>query len=152
MLGRDSAEINIRIDRDVRDQMIIALLLEHKMHMARSIRMPPQQLQQRAHRPIMRDRIRHWNNGLEPEVPVLITTHDRSTVRPVSIRVLHVVEALRVRLPDVDRGVGDRAAGRVFDGAEDEAGFAFRVVRDGAAVRGRLSFVRVEGAEDGAFG
>jgi hypothetical protein len=66
--------------------------------------------------------------------------------------VLDVVEAFRIRFPDVDACVGDRVPFSIFECAEDQQGLAVCVLRDQAAVRGVLRFVRVEGSEDGAFG
>lgn len=132
--------------------MIISRLLEHEVHMARSIRMSTQPFEQRANRPIMRNGIRHGNDSLEPEDAFPVTVHDRASVRAVSVGILYVVEAPRVGLPYVDRGARYRLAGGVVDGAEDQAGFAVGVVRDGAAVGCGFGFVGVEGAEHGAFG
>jgi hypothetical protein len=66
--------------------------------------------------------------------------------------VLDVVEAFRIRFPDVDACVGDRVPFSIFERAEDQQGLAVCVLRDQAAVRGVLRFVRVEGSEDSAFG
>jgi hypothetical protein len=59
--------------------------------------------------------------------------------------VLDVVEAFRIRFPDVDACVGDRVPFSIFERAEDQQGLAVCVLRDQAAVRGVLRFVRVEG-------
>lgn len=126
--------------------MVIARLLEHKMHMARPIRVAPQLLKQLSDRPIMRNRIRHGHDRLEPKHALAITAQDRAAVGPLAVRMLHVVEALAVSLPDVDFHALHGFPVRVFYAADDEAGLPLAVVRDGAAVRlvGRL--VRVERA------
>lgn len=111
-----------------------------------------QLLQQLAHRPVVRDRIRHGCDCVEPEDPVLATAHDASPVRLVAAGVLHVVVACGVCFPDVDFDVGDRAAGCVFECADDEEGFTLGVVRHGVTGGDFFGVVCVEGAQDGAFG
>lgn len=113
--------------------------------------MPLQQLQQLAHGPIMRDRIRHRHYCLEPKQPLLITLHDSPLIWPFSSGVLHIVEAFAVRLPDVDLDALDWLAVCVFDGTEDEAGLAVGIVGDCGAVGLGEGFMGVEGAENGAF-
>lgn len=78
--------------------------------------------------------------------------HHSPLIWTFSSRVLHIVETLAVRLPDVDLDAFDGLAGGVFDVAENEAGFAVRVVGDLGAVGCGLRFVRVERAQDGALG
>lgn len=120
--------------------------------MTRAVGVSLQQLQQLPDRPIVRNRIRDRHNRLEPERALDIALHDRAAVRPGPLRILHVVEALAVRLPDVDLDALDRLARGVLDGAEDQAGLAGGVVADGSAVALVLGFVCVEGAEYRAFG
>jgi hypothetical protein len=114
--------------------------------------MPLQHDQQLPHGPIMRNRIRHRHNGLEPKYPLLITRHHRPLIRSYSTRVLHIIESFTIRLPDIDLYALDRTALRVLDSAEDKAGFAVGVMGNDGAVGGCFGFVRVEGSEDGAFG
>ena len=143
---------NSRVPRFcLRDQMVIPLLLEHKMHMRRPPRMSLQLQQQLAHWSIMRNRIRHWHNRLKPENAVLVTAHDASTIWAVVVSVLDVVVACGVGLPDVDLAPFDRLAGRIREGADDETGFAFGVGRDGGAIWKVLGFVSVEWTQNGAF-
>lgn len=114
--------------------------------------MPPQPPQQLAHGSIIRNRIRHGNNRLEPKRAILTTQHHRPTIRLIpAVLVLHIIFALGVRFPDVDFNAGDGGAGCGFHGAEDEQGGAVGV--GGYAVsRGEVrGVVGVEGAEDGAF-
>lgn len=136
----------------LRNQMVVTWLLKHKVHMRRPPGMPTQGLQQSPHRPVVRDRIRHRYNGLEPEHALCIAGHDTTAIRPVVVGMLHVVVARRVGLPDVDLAAGDGFAGRVFEGTEHEARPTGGIGGDGSAVGEVLGFVRVEGAEDGAFG
>lgn len=86
--------------------MIKPRLLKHKMHMARPVRMPMQAFEQGANGTIMRNGIRHGNNRMEPKDAILVTVHDRPSVRTVSVGILYIVEAPRIGLPDVDRGPG----------------------------------------------
>jgi len=77
--------------------------------------------------------------------------HDSSLIRSFSARILHVVEAFAVRLPNIDLDTLYRLAGHVLDVAEDKARLAIRVVRYLGTVGLYLSFVGVEGPEDCAF-
>lgn len=136
--------------------MIIPLLLKHEVHMRRPVRVPAELLQQLPHGAVVRDRVRHGLDGAEPEEAVFIAVHDAAAVGPaprrVSVRVLHVVAARRVGLPDVDFDALDRVPCRVLDRAEDEERFALRVARH-LAPRGQdARVVRVEGPQDGALG
>lgn len=130
----------------LRDEVIVALFLKHEMHVAGAKRVSFQKLEQLPHRSIMRDRIRHGHNGLEPKHTLAVALHDRTTVWTGPFCVLHVVEALAVRLPDVDLDALDCLARRVFYCAEDQTGFPVRVVGDCAAVLLVFRLVGVEGA------
>lgn len=57
-----------------------------------------------------------------------------------------------IRLPDIDLHVGDGVSVGIFDCADDEEGLAGGVVGDAGAWGEGLGVVRVEGAQDGAFG
>ena len=107
--------------------------------------MPLKLLQQLSDGSIVGDRIRHGDDSLEPEHALRIARHDCALIRPLAPRILHIVEAVRVRLPDIDLHAFDGLAGRVFQGAEDEAGFAVWVVGDGGSVGLGLGFMGVEG-------
>lgn len=100
----------------------------------------------------MRNRIRHRHNSLEPKDTLFITLHYRSPIRLRSLRILHVVEALGVSLPDIDFHAADSFAACVFDGAEHETGFSVWVMRDCASVGLVLGVGGVERAKDCAFG
>jgi hypothetical protein len=78
--------------------------------------------------------------------------HHSSLVRLLAAFVLHVVLSVAVSLPDVDFDAFDWLAFGVFDGADYQAGLTVGVVGDLSAVRLRNRVVRVEGAENGAFG
>lgn len=108
--------------------MVIALLVKHKMHMARTIWMPLQELQEFPYRPIMRDRIRHRHNRLKPEYAVMVALHNGTSIWSIAIGMLHIIEALRVRFPNVDSHIRNGLAGGIFDSAEDKAWFALGVM------------------------
>lgn len=132
--------------------MIIALLLKHKMHMARPIRMPVQLLQQLAHRPIMRNRIGHRFYCLEPEVSLRISAHHAPSIGPFAISVLHVVVARRVCFPDINLDVFNGPALCIAHRACNEKRFAGGILGDAFSLIQRRCFVRVKGAQDCAFG
>ena len=99
----------------------------------------------------MRNGIRNWHNGIEPEVALLVTRHDSSAVRSGALLVLHVVEAFAVRLPNVNLDALDRLPGCVLYCADDETSLSVWIVGDGAAVWFILGFVSVERTQDCAF-
>lgn len=100
----------------------------------------------------MRDRIRHGLDGLEPEDAVLVAAHDAAAIRAITLRILHVVVAGRVGLPDIDLAVGNRTALSVLERADDEERLALGIMRHGRAGGHLLGLVGVEGAQDGAVG
>ena len=102
--------------------------------------------QQCTYRPIMRNRIGHRHNRLEPEISLRIAVHNTSSVWPLVVGMLHVIVARRISFPDVDLAAFDGLAGRVLERAEHEAGLASRVGGDGRARWEVLGFVRMEGA------
>lgn len=110
--------------------------------------MPLEVLQQFSDGPVVRDRIRNGYDSPEPEVPVIVACQYGPTVRRVAARVLHVVEALRIGLPDVDLGAGHGLPGLVPDGAEDQTLVAVGVAGYGIAIVDVVGVVRVEGPED----
>lgn len=134
--------------------MIITRLFKHKMHVTRPPRMSSQLPQHNTYRPVVRNAVRHRDDGLEPKHTILITPHDASAVGVVAAvaLVLHVVRALAVRLPDVDFDILQRRSVGRFDGAEAEQRLAVGVGGDGGSGGFGLRVVRVVGAEDGAFG
>lgn len=132
--------------------MVITGLVEHEVHVARSVRVPLKLLQQLTDRSVVRNGIWHWHNRLEPEHAILITVHDRTSIWTTSVCVLDIVEAMGVRLPDIDLYTLDGLAGRILDGAKNQAWLAVGVVRDEAAVLLMHGFMRVEGSQHGAFG
>ena len=108
--------------------MVIALLVKHKVHMTRTIWMPLQELQESPYRSIMRDRIRHRHNRLKPEYAVLVALHNGTSIWSIAIGMLHIIEALRVRFPNVDFHIRNGLAGGIFDCTEDKAWFALGVM------------------------
>ena len=132
--------------------MVKSLLFEHEMHMSWSHRMSPQLREQLPHRPIMRNRIRYWDNRFEPEDSLLIARHNTPAVWPLPIRVLDIIFTSRIRLPDIDLCALDRLAVDVFDGAEHEKRFSCIVFGHQVAVGHVFRLVGVEGTQDGSFG
>lgn len=98
----------------------------------------------------MRNRIANGHDPLEPERAFVVAPQDPSPIRPsdVAVRVLDVVEARRVGLPDIDLAFLDGLAVRVEDAAGDEEGGAVGVVGEDGAVGHVVGVVGVEGAED----
>lgn len=114
--------------------------------------MSPQQLQQLPNRPIMRNRVGNGRDRLEPEHSLVIRSHDASTIRPIPPRILHIIMARRIRLPNIDLHVLHGLPVGIFHRADDEEGLAGGVVGN-AGPRGKgLGVVRVEWAQHGAFG
>lgn len=68
-------------------------------------------------RAICWDRIRNEDNGLELDLIVCISLQHCMTMRVFSIAVLHVVEALGVRLPDNHLHILYRFALEILDSA-----------------------------------
>lgn len=100
----------------------------------------------------MGNRIAHGLNPLEHKPAILIRNHDRALRRLIAVRVLHVIVAAAVRLPNVDFDALDRVALLVLDGAHGQHRHAFRVRGQAGAVGDRRGVVRVEGPQDGALG
>lgn len=127
--GQRLQEIKISaVMDDLRDQMIIPGLLEHEVHMTRPVRMPLQQLEQLANRPIMRDRIRHWNDGLEPKDTLLVALHHTASVWSIAILVLYIVLSIAIGLPDIDLDSFDRFALCILDIAEHKTWLALWIM------------------------
>ena len=99
--------------RNLRDQVVVAWLLEHKMHMTRSIWMPFQQLEQASDWAIVWDRVWYGNNSFEPECTLFVALQDRASVGSRTLSVLDVVESLTIRFPDIYFDAMYRLAGSV---------------------------------------
>lgn len=100
----------------------------------------------------MRNRIRDGRDGHEPEHAILVAAHDTSPVRPRAVRMLHIIPPRRVRLPDIDLHVADRASVRVAHVAHHQEWLAPRVGGDVVPRAQLRGVVRVERAQDRAFG
>jgi hypothetical protein len=98
-------------------------------------------------------RYRVWNrpNSLEPEDSILIALENGAAIRSVPVRMLHIVEAFRVSLPDIDLYVGHRSTRGVLNCTQHQKGSSVRIRRDGASNWGILGFVCVERSKNGAF-
>lgn len=93
-----SAAVNRLLDsygdaENLRDQMIITGLLEHEMHMAGAIRMSVELLQKLSNGAIVRNRVRHRLDGLEPERTVVLAFYYDSSIWPVPIGILDIIMA-----------------------------------------------------------
>ena len=108
--------------------MVVARLIEHEVHVTRSVWMAFQQLEQFANGSVVWNRIWHWYNGIEPEVALVITLHDCTPVWLLTSGVLYVVEAFAVCFPDVDFGVWDGFAGGILYCADDETWLTIWIV------------------------
>lgn len=84
------------------------------MHMRRPIPMPFKLLQQLSDRPIVGDGIWDRDDSLEPKHALRIARHDRALIGPFAPGVLHIVEAVRVCLPDIDLDAFDGLPGGVL--------------------------------------
>src|SRR3954452_746621 len=113
--------------------MVITFLPKHEMHMRRPPWMPTQYFQQGTHRPIIRNRIGHRHNCLEPEISLRIAVHNTASIWPLLVGMLHVIVACRISFPDVDLAAFDGLAGRVLERVEHEPRLASRVSGDGRA-------------------
>lgn len=100
--------------------MIPTILVKHKVHMGWPPAVTIEPRQQLPDRPIAGDRIANGNYGLEPELAFRVRTQNSTTSRLRPIRVLHVVEAAAVRLPDIHLDALDGVSLAILDGAETE--------------------------------
>lgn len=131
--------------------MVPSRLLKHEMHVCRPPRMSLQQLQELSHWPIMRNRVRHRNNSLEPKHTILVTPHHTSAIWSIPHRMLYVIMSCTICLPDIDLHAFNRVPLHVFDGAEYETGIALRIVRHVVSMLHILRFMSVEWTEDRSF-
>lgn len=132
--------------------MIVARLLKHEMHMRRPVRVTVQLLQQPPNRPIMRNRIRHRRNSSKPEHTLLIRAHHTPSIRLVSSRILHIIVARGIRLPDINLDILDRLPLHILQRAHNQQRLALRIMRHGVSGRHLLGIVRVERAEHCSLG
>ena len=101
-----------------------------------------------------RNRIAARQNGAEAEAAVSIGDEARPRRRPLRLigRLLRVIKAVIVGVPDVDRHAGERLAAEVGDPALHEHPLALQLGRNVRAVRHHLVFPDIEGAEHGGLG
>lgn len=98
------------------------------MHVARAVWVTLELLEKLTDGTVVRDGVRYWHDGLEPEDTVVVTLHDSSAIGTVSFCVLDIVEAFAVRLPDIDLDIVDWLASGIFDGTQDQARLTLGVV------------------------
>jgi hypothetical protein len=100
----------------------------------------------------MRNRVRYWDNGVEPENPFFVTVYDGSSICLVpTVIVLYVVFTVAIRLPDVYFDTFNWLAGCGFHSAEYKEGVTVRVGRYGEAILVGWGIVRMERSQYGAF-
>ena len=128
--------------------MIPSLLLEHEVHMRRPPWVAPEELEQLPDWPVVRDWVADGRDSVEPE-PALVVGHEYcAPVRSVALRVLDVVVAGRVGLPDIHLDAGDGPALRVSYGAGDHARLSLGVLRNRASRVDDFGLVGMKGSED----
>ena len=89
------------------------------MHVAGTVWVTLELLENLTDGTIVRDGIRYWHDGLEPKDTVIVTLHDSSAIGTVSFCILNIVEAFAVCLPDIDLDIVDGLSGGVLDGTQD---------------------------------
>ncbi len=122
--------------------------------MGRSHRMPPGLQDHLAHRTVGRNRIAARQDGAEEKPAVGIGDETRPRRRTFGLisRLLRIVEAVVVGVPDVHRHPRQRSALEVGDTALHEHALARQLGRDVGAVRHRLVLADIERAEHGRLG
>lgn len=120
--------------------------------MTRAIRVPSQPAQELPDRSIVRDGIRNGHNGPEADHAILVAHHHATPVGSLPVGILHVVEALGVRLPHVHGHPGQRPPPGVLDGAHDQQRLPVLVGGNGSPGLDAVRILGVEGPEDGALG
>lgn len=138
--------------KNLRNQVIISLLLEHEMHMRRAVRVTVQLGQQPPNGTIMGNGVWYRRNGLEPKYAALIRSHNTATIRLVSTRILHIIMASTIRLPDINLHIINRPTLHVLQCANHEQGFTLGIMRHGFTGWHLLRIVGMEGTQDGTFG
>ncbi len=118
----------MRSSKCIRNQVIPALFLKHEVHMRWPPRMSPQELQQLPYWPVVRNRVRHRDNSLEPKHSMLVALHHAPPIWAVTDRMLHIIVACGIRFPDIDLHAWDRVSGNILDRAEDQAWLAALVL------------------------
>jgi hypothetical protein len=112
----------------MRDEVVESGLFEHEVHVTRTVWVTLELLEKLTNWTIVRNGIWYWYDGLEPEDAVVVTLHNSSSIRAVSFCVLDIIEALAVRLPDIDLYVVAWLSGSVFDGTKDQARLSIGIV------------------------
>lgn len=74
-----------------RDEMVVAGLLKHEMHVGWPHGMAAEFYEQLPDRAIVGDGVRHGHDGLEPKDTLVVASHHTSAIWPVTIGVLDVV-------------------------------------------------------------
>lgn len=120
--------------------------------MAGSIAMAIQTFQELSNRPIVGNRIGHWNNGIKVYDAILVTCDNRATVRLFSVGILYIVETFGIGFPNVNGDARDRSPTCIFNGANSKKRLAVRIIGDLVAVSHIVRIGCVEGTQNGALG
>lgn len=76
----------------------------------------------------MGNRIRDWHDGFEPEGTISVALHHSSPIWQLPIRILDIIVAGRISLPDINLDAVDGVALRVVDCAKDKTWLPFWVM------------------------
>ena len=112
--------------------------------MAGPIRVAVQDLEKLADRAVIGDRIGNRNNRIEPENAALVGSQHGPSVRTISLCILHIVVAGRIRLPDINLHVGNGLPRGVLDRAKHQKRLPFGIAVDKVAMLHVLGFIGVK--------
>lgn len=99
----------------------------------------------------MRNWILNRDNGFIPEVAPCITLEYSTAIRLLSIGPLHVVEAMTIRLPNINLHIRDWFAINVLDSTDTQERFAIVIVGQVTAGFNVFGIVGVKWSENGSF-
>lgn len=119
--------------------------------MSRPIRLTIQQIEQNTHGPIIRHRVIHRPHTIDIKTAILTRVKLAPTIRPILLRILHVVFPVPIRLPDIEQRSLDGVPAQIADRAADEHGLTRAVGGDRVTVLEEMGLV-VEGPQDGGLG
>ena len=106
-------DVLIALQIQCRHYFAIAIRADDEMDMRGAIAVAFLRADHVAHRAVHRDHVAEWSNGAEIEPAVGISLERAAQIHLGGIMLLQIVVACFVRLPDLDRGMGDAAPGSV---------------------------------------
>src|SRR5215471_15626052 len=107
---RVGIQVRVAFHKRMGNQPVIALGLDHEMQMGRTIGILVQSADHLADRPIGWHGIAARLDGTEPKAPLLVGLEHGAQLHVVPLRMLHVIEATSIGLPDIHCGASDRLA------------------------------------------